>query len=69
MVCKGVCHQFKAKWSARQFRYANGHKRCNECELFVIWTGFRCPCCNRILGIKPRISRYRQKYIIKSKGF
>ena len=69
MACKGVCYKFKAKWGARQFRYANGQKRCNECELFVIWMGSRCPCCSRILRVKPRISRYRQKYIIKIKGF
>ena len=66
MVCKGLCHKFKAKFASRFHRYSHDQKRCNECELFVSWVGNRCPCCGRILRTKPRISKYRQKYIIKT---
>jgi hypothetical protein len=33
--------------------YNQGFKRCVECEIFVEWVGMRCPCCDRILRIKP----------------
>lgn len=63
MVCKGVCHKYKAKWGSHQFRYASGQKRCNVCEIFVSWDGRHCPCCGMMLRTRPRISRYRQKII------
>ena len=39
MVCKGICHRYKAKWGTHQYRYASGQKRCNVCEIFVNWDG------------------------------
>ena len=62
MVCKGICHRHKAKWGAQQYRYANGQKRCNVCEIFVNWDGRCCPCCGMLLRTRPRISKYRQKF-------
>ena len=59
MVCKGVCHRYKARWTSSQFRYANGQKRCNVCEIFLNWNGY---CCATSLRTRPRISRYRQKF-------
>jgi len=67
MGCKGICHKFKASWIAHQYRYVNGQKRCNTCELFVMWAGNRCPCCSHVLRTRPRISKYRQKYLLKNK--
>ena len=54
MVCKGICHKYKAKWCAREYRYATGQKRCNVCELFVNWDGSNCPCCGMLLRARPR---------------
>ena len=54
MVCKGICHRYKAKWYAREYRYANGQKRCNVCEIFLNWTGISCPCCGMMLRTRPR---------------
>ena len=54
MVCKGICHKYKAKWGARQYRYATGQKRCNVRELFVNWDGSKCPCCGMLLRARPR---------------
>jgi len=54
MVCKGICHKYKATWGARQYRYATGQKRCNVCELFVNWDGSKCPCCGMLLRARPR---------------
>jgi len=66
MVCKGVCTKYKAKWTMQQFRYTNGQKRCNICEIFVTWDGRHCPCCGMLLRTRPRISRYRQQCIIET---
>jgi len=54
MACKGICNRYKAKWRNNQFRYANGQKRCNVCEIFVHWDGFSCPCCGMLLRTRPR---------------
>ena len=72
MVCKGICHKYKAKWGPHHYRYANGQKRCNVCELFVHWDGHHCPCCGMLLRNRPRISRHKQKFneqIEKAVGF
>ncbi len=39
ITCKGICHKYKAKWGANQFRYASGQKRCNVREIFAQWGG------------------------------
>ncbi|MDH3618792.1 MAG: hypothetical protein OEM89_08720 [Nitrosopumilus sp.] len=62
MVCKGICHRFKAKWIAHEYRYANGQKRCNTCEIFLEWDGLWCPCCGLSLRTRPRTSKYKQVY-------
>lgn len=54
MSCKGICIQYKAAGSVDRFRYLNGQKRCNECEIFLDWDDLHCPCCRRRLRVKPR---------------
>ncbi|MFL6461412.1 MAG: hypothetical protein ACJ71J_10810 [Nitrososphaeraceae archaeon] len=49
MPCKGICIHHKASG-----RYANGHKRCQICDLFIKWHGVFCPCCGSRLRIGPR---------------
>ncbi len=65
MVCKGICHRYKAKWGTQKYRYVSGQKRCNVCELFVNWDGYHCPCCGILLRTRPKISRYRQTCLIQ----
>jgi len=68
MVCKGICHRYKATWGTEHYRYSKGQKRCNVCEIFIHWDGYNCPCCGMKLRTRPRISRYRQKYFIETEG-
>lgn len=68
MVCRGVCGRYKAKWEAHQYRYANGQKRCNVCEVFLKWDGRCCPCCGMSLRTRPRISKHKQKFNDHMKG-
>ena len=51
MTCKGICIRDKASG-----RYANGHKRCQQCEIFIKCNGVRCPCCGYKLRGRPRNS-------------
>ncbi len=52
--CKDICKSYKAyKDEYSGGYYAEGHKRCVECELFLKCDGMRCPCCDHILRIKP----------------
>jgi hypothetical protein len=56
MTYKGICMRHKASG-----RYANGHKRCNRCNLFIKWNGLRCSCCSNRLRIGPRAYKYKEK--------
>ena len=49
MPCKEICTRHKASG-----RYANGNKRCHQCDLFIKWDGLRCPCCGYKLRTRPR---------------
>ena len=52
--CKGICKNYKAVKENNSFSYySNGFKRCNECEIFIDWNSYKCPCCHNILRIKP----------------
>lgn len=62
MVCKGVeCVRHKAKKPQKGSRYANGQKRCQICEVFMLFAGSSCPCCNMKLRTKPRNLKYKNK--------
>jgi uncharacterized Zn finger protein (UPF0148 family) len=62
MPCKGICIHHKASG-----RYANGHKRCQTCDLFVEWDEVFCPCCGSRLRIGPRNIKDKAKLRIKQK--
>ena len=66
MVCKGVCSRYKAKWTGHESRYTSGQKRCNTCDIYLQWDGFRCPCCGISLRTRPRESKYRVVCISKT---
>jgi hypothetical protein len=54
--CKGICVRYKAS-----ARYANGHKRCKVCDLFIKWDGLFCPCCGYKLRTRPIILKLKAK--------
>ena len=62
MTCKGTCTRYKAKKPVGVGRYADGQRRCQECELFINWAGLWCPCCGIRLRTKPRNLKYKDKY-------
>ena len=49
MACKGTCIRHKVLG-----RYNSGHKRCQQCEIFIKWNGPCCPCCGYKLRNRPR---------------
>jgi len=65
MVCKGICCRYKAKCNFKRFRYNNGQKRCNVCELFIIWDGKYCPCCGMCLRTRPKFSKNKQRCTVQ----
>ena len=56
MTCKGICIRHKVSG-----RYINGHKRCQQCNIFIKWEGLHCPCCGCQLRTGPRHFRYKAK--------
>lgn len=54
MTCKGVCDEYRAMELPRIGRYAAGQKRCQTCNVFILWDGYFCPCCHLRLRIRPR---------------
>jgi len=56
MACKGICIRYKSCG-----RYANGCKRCHQCNLFIRREGLLCPCYGYKLRTKPRHSKFKAK--------
>jgi len=44
-------------------RYLAGHKRCQNCDLFIHWEGIRCPCCSTKLRAGPRRKGLKQMMV------
>jgi len=65
MTCKGVCIRYKADKVFGKLRYASGQKRCTSCEIWIVWDGIHCPCCNKQLKTSPNQSKYKK--ILRSK--
>lgn len=63
MSCNGICHRHKALKPANIGRYMAGQKRCNSCNVFLYWDGLRCPCCNYQLRLRPRNSKFKEKFL------
>ncbi len=61
MACKGICIRYEAQTMSNSGRYATGQKRCQSCDVFIRWDGFRCPCCSHILRTKPRSPKYKAR--------
>ena len=62
--CNARCKEFVAKKPLDGGgRYANGQKRCNICEKYMIWDGLFCPCCGNQLRQKTRNSDLRDKFL------
>ena len=60
--CKGTCNRYKISKINGRGRYSFGQKRCNECGIFIKWEGIFCPCCGCRLRLKPRNSKYKEKF-------
>lgn len=56
MACKGTCKKHESHLSKNKGIYKNGGKRCQVCQIWIIWDGKRCPCCNYRLREKPRLT-------------
>lgn len=62
-TCKNICKDYKAKGKAPSVgRYRNGQKRCQFCEIYIMWDGLYCPCCGSRLRNKPRNRKYKAKF-------
>lgn len=62
MVCKGICIRHKATKPTGAGRYSSGQKRCQICEIFLIWDANNfCPCCGYRLRGRPRNLKYKTK--------
>lgn len=71
MSCNGICVRFRAKKiPSVPYRYAQGHKRCSVCEIFIQWNESPyCPCCSYKLRTRSfrgfGTSRERREKLIK----
>ena len=65
MPCNGICHRYKVAKPHNEMggRYDNGQKRCHECDVFINWDGSRCPCCGKLLRLKPRSGIARSQFL------
>ena len=65
MSCNQICSQYAVKKLAAKYGglYEAGHKRCSECEVYLIWDEVHCPCCGCVLRAKPRNAKARSKLV------
>lgn len=68
MTCKGICIKYKATPPYGMGSYAAGLKKCSMCDIFMKCDGFRCPCCNFALRVKPRKRKDRAKFLALKEG-
>jgi len=62
--CRGMCEQIKATFSPLSGGYyALGCKKCSFCDIYIEYSGSRCPCCNNLLRSKPIFSKSRKKLL------
>ena len=54
MTCKGKCEQYRATRPHGIGRYDSGQMRCQQCDLFLKWSGLWCPCCGLRMRGRPR---------------
>lgn len=60
--CKGLCKtKYKESMGEFSLKY-NGQKRCGICDVYLKWSGIKCPCCKSVLHVRPRHSRAKTKY-------
>ncbi|MGI9567386.1 MAG: hypothetical protein ACR2LL_10290 [Nitrosopumilus sp.] len=64
MVCKGICHRYRAKKPGANSRYETGQKRCSQCDIFINWEGKHCPCCGYVLRTKPKDTQTRHRLMM-----
>jgi hypothetical protein len=68
MACKDICFRHRAPRPIGTGRYFSGQKRCQVCNMFIIWDELWCPCCGFRLRLKPnslgkqKLVRMRTKY-------
>jgi hypothetical protein len=69
MACKGICIRHRAPKPIDSGRYFSGQKRCQVCNIFIVWEEVWCPCCGFRLRSKPHnssgkqaLARIRTKY-------
>lgn len=61
MTCKGICYRFKVSGGHGQ-KYANGLKRCTQCEIWLRQDGNECPCCHAQLRFTPLSAKDKRNY-------
>ncbi|MCV0410183.1 hypothetical protein [Nitrosopumilus sp.] len=58
-LCVGKCKEFEVLRSGLERRYKPGHKRCQQCNQWMLYEGVFCPCCNYRLRTRPRCKKYK----------
>jgi hypothetical protein len=60
VACKDICVRHRAPRPIGSGRYFSGQKRCQVCNLFIVWGELWCPCCGFRLRTKPHKSSGKQ---------
>jgi hypothetical protein len=53
MTCKGICERYR---TSIKIPYPM-KKRCQICDIFIKWDGYKCPCCNYHLRCRSHSGR------------
>lgn len=62
-TCVYKCLKYKAPHEIKNKRYQSGQKYCYQCNIFMIWDGVWCPCCNHKLRTTPRSRKNKVEFV------
>ena len=64
-MCKGLCESYKLTSFKSTKRYEENQKRCSKCDVYIVSSDVRCPCCRCKLRITPRENKARKTLLEK----
>ncbi|MGB7956001.1 MAG: hypothetical protein WCF23_18665 [Candidatus Nitrosopolaris sp.] len=61
MACHNLCERFNSRFTVGGSHYGNSKKYCRRCEVYIIYEGIFCPCCDMALRMSPTNKRDKER--------
>lgn len=69
-VCLGICKNYATKIKSRKTKMLGGTpqeftentRHCRKCNIYMIYSGYHCPCCKLQLRTKSKMRKWKETY-------